>query len=125
MTDDWEQFSANPYQQQPEQAGSGTGMSPVAAATYPFLIFDWPDQLSVVNAMLLGGKKGIWIDLLEAERMGLSGQDIQNELKCRGIEMHARALYPLDGTIAAIIVVDVEKEEKARKILADMGVLLL
>lgn len=123
MTDDWDTFSASPYQQ-PEQTGSGPGTSPVALATYPFLIFDWPDPLHVVSAMLLGGKKGVWLDLAAAEEMGLSSQDIQNRLKSQGIEIYAKALYSLEETVAAIIVVDAEDETRARKALASMGVLL-
>jgi len=119
--DDWETFSVSPYQ----QPGSGPGASPVAIATGPFLLLDWPDSIETVNAILLLGRKGIWFDLLEAEQVGLSGQDIQNRLKRQGIEIHARALYPMQETITAIIVVDAEDEARARKALANMGVLLL
>lgn len=123
MTDDWERFSASPYQQPVvEQAGPGTSITSLVTE---FLIFDWPDQLSVVSAMLLGGKKGIWIDLAAAEEMGLSGQNIQNTLARQGITIYARALYPMEeGSILAIIVVDAEKEDEARKILANMGVMI-
>ena len=124
MTDDWEQFSASPYQQQTQPDVPDPEAAIKLALAYSFLIFDWPDQLSVVNAMLLGGKKAIWFDLLGAGEIGLCGQDIQGNLNRQGVVIHARALYPIEGTIAAVIVVDAEKEAAARQALADMGVLL-
>jgi len=119
VADDWEAFSANPYQ--PEVASP----PPLLEATYSLLLLDWPDQLEVVNALLLGGKRCIWFDLLMAMEIGLSGQDIQDELGYQGIEIHAKALYPIEGILAAIIAVDAEKETRARKALVSMRVVLL
>lgn len=121
MADDWETFSASPYQQ---PAPAIPGMSLAQEAICPLLLLDWPDDLSVISAMILGGKKGVWLDLVAAEEMGLSGQDIQNRLKRNGIELHARALFPLEGTVAAIVVVDAEKEEQVRNLFERWGILL-
>lgn len=127
MDDDWATFSRSPYEQR-QQTQEQPGMTPegmVAVLMSPALLLDWPDAAHVVLNLMTLGKKVIWIDLLDAINSGMSGKEIQDRLRSQGIEIHARLAQPIAETIGACIVVDIEKEAKARSLLAKMGVSLL
>ena len=84
---------------------------------------DWLEPAVVSAQVLLGGKE-VWFDYLQCLRVGMTGAQVENNLNDKGITVRAKLIVAVEGGVAAVVVVDADKEEQTRKFFARWGILL-
>ena len=124
--DDWQRFvnESDPYgvTPGPTQVADIEDLLHISMA-YLVVSLDWLDP-ALANAQVLLGGKEVWFDYLEALRVGLTGAQVENNLNDKGITVRAKLMVPVEEGLAAVVVVDADKEEQARKLFAKWGILL-
>lgn len=87
------------------------------------LSLDWFDW-AAAEFWLLQGKRGIWLDLDAVFAQGHNGPWVEWELAGMGVGIHAKAATIVEGALLVLIVVDRRHEQRVRKWLAKLGILV-